>query len=301
MARDPVRYRSHDEDSGRWKEFRFRAGDIVISTRSKSGTTWMQMICALLVLRNPDLPAPLAELSPWVDWLVLPKGPMFARLEAQRHRRFVKTHTPLDGLPIDDRATYIVVARHPLDMAVSLYHHGDNLDRARIQELTGNASSGAGRERPPLEVWLRHWIDWDGDRHEQMDSLRGVMAHLSDAWARRDRPNIVLVHYDDLIGDRGGEMRRLAARLEIDVPEELWPVLVDAAGFEQMRARAGQLVPDGGGVIKDPAAFFRRGTSGGGREVLTAAQLERYRSRTERLARPEMLSWLHRDIAVPDE
>ena len=49
----PIRYQSPDEDSARWDGFPFRAGDIVISTRSKSGTTWMQMICALLVFQDP--------------------------------------------------------------------------------------------------------------------------------------------------------------------------------------------------------------------------------------------------------
>jgi hypothetical protein len=33
----------------------------VISTRSKSGTTWAQMICALLVFQHPVLSAPLPE------------------------------------------------------------------------------------------------------------------------------------------------------------------------------------------------------------------------------------------------
>jgi hypothetical protein len=45
---------------------------MVISTRSKHGTTWMQMICALLIFQSAELPAPLADLSPWPDWLVLP-------------------------------------------------------------------------------------------------------------------------------------------------------------------------------------------------------------------------------------
>ena len=63
------RFVSSEEDSGRWAEFPFRPGDIVISTRSKHGTTWMQMICALLVFQTPDLPAPLGDLSPWVDRL----------------------------------------------------------------------------------------------------------------------------------------------------------------------------------------------------------------------------------------
>jgi aryl sulfotransferase len=291
----PVRYRSHDEDSARWLDLAFRPGDIVISTRSKSGTTWMQMICALLVFRRPELPAPLAQLSPWVDWLVLPSDQVLAGLAAQQHRRFMKTHTPLDGVPIDADVTYIVVARHPLDMAVSLYHQGDNLDRARLQELTGNPESGPRPARPPIEVWLREWIEWDGDRREQMDSLPGVMWHMTDAWARRQVPNIVLVHYDDLIADLGSQMRRLAARLEIEIPESAWATLVEAAGFTQMRARADMLAPDTTGVLKDRHAFFRRGSSGAGRELLTADELARYRARCEDLADPDLVAWLHRD------
>src|SRR5215475_14408219 len=110
-----ARYRIGHQDNSRWDGFVFHPGDIVISTRSKHGTTWMQMICALLVFQTPDLPAPLGELSPWLDHLVAPKEDVYARLAAQPHRRFIKSHTPLDGLPIDPRATYVVVAREPLD------------------------------------------------------------------------------------------------------------------------------------------------------------------------------------------
>ena len=48
-----VRYRTHVFDSSRWDGFEFRPDDIVISTPSKCGTTWTQMICALLILREP--------------------------------------------------------------------------------------------------------------------------------------------------------------------------------------------------------------------------------------------------------
>jgi hypothetical protein len=75
MAGTPFRYRSPDEDSARWVGFPFRDGDIVISTRSKTGTTWVQMICALLIFQTPELPAPLARLSPWLDHrIALPSG-----------------------------------------------------------------------------------------------------------------------------------------------------------------------------------------------------------------------------------
>ena len=297
MNRAPaLRYRSSDEDSGRWLDFPFRPGDIVISTRSKSGTTWAQMIAALLVFGSPELPAPLGELSPWLDWLVSSRDNVVAQLEAQSHRRVIKTHTPLDGIPLDERATYIVVARHPLDMAVSLYHQRDNLDRVRLRELTGQPHP-TGPERPsrPLREWLLWWIDWSGPPAEALDSLPGVIWHLSDAWSLRGEANVVLVRYEDLWADLEGEMRRLASRLGVEPVEEAWPALVDAARFESMAARPDRVVPDRLCVLKDSARFFRRGSPGAGREVLSTGELEHYLERAATMAPPDLLAWLHRD------
>ncbi|MET8123013.1 sulfotransferase domain-containing protein [Micromonospora sp. NPDC005189] len=289
------RYRSDDEDSARWAGFPFRDGDIVISTRSKSGTTWMQMISALLVLGTPELPAPLTVLSPWLDWLAEPRDAVYDRLAAQPHRRFIKTHTPLDGVPLDPRVHYVVVARHPLDMAVSLYHQAGNLDRVRLAELTGQpAPTGPHRERLPVQQWLPSWVDRDVDPRAELDSLPGVMLHLSDAWARRHEPNVDLVHYDDLLADLGGEMRRLADRWGIPVSPESWPELVEAATFGRMRERADRLAPDTLGVLRDRRAFFRQGGSGQGRNLLDAAAQARYQERTAALAPPDLLTWLHR-------
>jgi hypothetical protein len=289
----PLRYVSPDEDSARWDGFPFRDGDIVISTRSKSGTTWMQMICALLVLGTPDLPAPLPVLSPWLDHQIEPVEDVVRRLEAQGHRRFVKTHTPLDGVPLDPRATYVVVARHPLDLAVSLYHQSDNIDRERLAELTGSPTRPRAA-RPSLHDWLVSWTTAETTPQDQMDSLVGVLHHAADAWARRHEPNVVLVHYADLLADLEGEMRRIAGRLDLAVPEERWPALVDAATFVRMRERADQVTPNALGVLKDNRAFFRSGRSGTGREVLTASELARYEARVAGMAPAELVAWLHR-------
>ena len=286
------RYTSADEDSGRWKDFVFRTGDIVISTRSKHGTTWMQMICALLVFQTPELPDRLEQLSPWVDWLVIPEGELFSRLEEQTHRRFVKTHTPLDGIVLDPRATYIVVARHPLDAAVSLYHQGSNLNRERLRELTGNATERS--DPPPLADWLRSWIARDASPFDDLDSLPGVMWHLADAWARRDSGNVVLVHYDDLLGDLPGEMQRLAARLGISIGPERITAFAAAARFDAMKERSAELAPDAGGVLIDPARFFRCGGSGSAAEILNGGGFSAYEARAAQLVPPDLLDWLHR-------
>ena len=295
MTDTPVRYRSADEDSNRWIGFSFRQGDIVISTRSKSGTTWVQMICALLVFQTPELPGPLSRLSPWLDWLITPRDDVYAQLEAQNHRRFIKTHTPLHGLPFDARATYLVTGRHPLDIAESLYHHSENINRPRLRQLTGEPEPEVPpRARPPVHEWVLEWIERDDDPREQLDSLPGVMLHLSDAWSRRTEPGVVLVHYSDLSNDLKGEMMRLADVLGITVKAECWPDLVRAATFGEMRARSDMVAPDPAGVLKDKSAFFRRGMPGGGHDLLTAGELARYHERAERLAPPDLLEWLHR-------
>ena len=105
---------------------------------------------------------------------------------------------------------------------------------------------------------------------------------------------MLLVHYDDLERDLDGAMRGLAARLGIEVDEGAWPELVGAASFSEMRARAEALLPDSNGILRDSAAFFRRGTSGAAGEVLTEGELARYDERARRLAPADLLGWLHR-------
>ncbi|MBW3557629.1 MAG: sulfotransferase domain-containing protein [Actinobacteria bacterium] len=287
------RYQSPDEDSARWEGFPFREGDIVISTRSKHGTTWLQMICALLVFQSSEFPAPLAVLSPWLDWLAEPRDDVLARLEAQRHRRFIKTHTPLDGFPIDRRALLIVGARHPLDAAVSLYYQGENLDRDLLGRLTGRPSRTRA-DRPPLDEWLAQWIAGDAPFDDDLDSLPGVMWHLADAWERRQEDNVVLVHYADLSTDLDGTMRRLAGRLGIATEFPQWDELVQAARFDSMKARANELAPDHLGVLKDRGSFFRAGVSGSGRAAVTADHYREYLARAAKLAPADLLDWLHR-------
>jgi len=257
------------------------------------------MICALPIFGEPQLPAQLGRLSPWLDHLVAPRAEVYALLAGQQHRRFIKTHTPLDGLPLDPRATYLVTARHPLDVAVSYYHQLANFDEARWRQLTGEPEPPEPPAPPPpepLRDWLRRWIADDTNPTEDLETLRGLMYHLGDAWARRREPNILLVHYDNLCADLDRQMRWLAGQLGISIPERAWPALVRAARFENMSRNADQLVP-APGLFKSNAAFFRRGTSGAGREILSDSELAHYHARVAGMAASDMLAWLHSPAA----
>src|SRR6201999_4344043 len=117
------RYEASMYDSSRWDGFELRPGDIIISTPPKCGTTWTQMICALLILQEPELPLPLDTLSPWIDMVTRARTDVFADLEAQTHRRFIKTPTPLDGIPSDPSFTHICVGRDPRDVGLWMARH----------------------------------------------------------------------------------------------------------------------------------------------------------------------------------
>ena len=303
-----VRYRTAVYDNARWDGFAFRDSDVVISTPPKCGTTWMQMICALLVFGTPDFDRELEELSPWLDADLHPRESVVAALEAQQHRRFIKTHTPLDGLPFDPRVTYVCVARDPRDVGISLGNHRANID----PQAVGRAREAAGltHASPARAPWeeeaserhrFRHWMLDDTPVTTNHYSLRFTMHHFSTFWDARESANVVLVHYDDLKADLADEMRRLARRLDIAVPESAWPSLVRAATFEDMRKHAPRLVPHSRNAIwRDPDRFFNRGVSGQWVDVLADADMQEYAARVTGLAAPDLLGWVHRaPVAAP--
>jgi aryl sulfotransferase len=294
-----VRYANLIEDSARWNGLELRPDDIVISTPPKCGTTWTQMICALLIFRTTTFYRPLSELSPWIDMLTRPRADVIADLDAQHHRRFIKTHTPLDGLPWDERVTYIDVGRDPRDVSVSMAHHMSNMDfdvffavLAATADVDGLTAASASPEPPsdgPQEVpsarelfWT--WIDNPTPAIEQTSSLLRTLTHHETFWNAKDAPNVVMLHYDDLQADLGGQMRTLAERLGIGVPEDRWPDLVEAATFDEMRDNAGTLAPTIGSRRSSPPISRTGSTTGGARtdsarRTATAARLPRRRDR----------------------
>ena len=297
----PTVYRSGLTDSSRWRGFPLRPDDIVISTPSKCGTTWMQMICALLIFQTAEMPAALTTISPWLDMRLRPLTDVTRALDGQQHRRFIKTHTPLDGLPQLPGVSYVVVGRDPRDVAVSTDHHQTNLDDQVIHHLRASDNEPS-EDYPPVRPArpasrrerVLQWIHDQRPATENLKSLRGVVHHLGQAWQRRSEPAVVLVHHADLSRDLNGQMRRLANRLGLKVPHTRWPGLVEAATFASMRARADQLVPDERlGLFTSQTAFFRSGQPGQWRGLLSEEDLAAYDTRIRSLASTEFVDWVH--------
>lgn len=287
-------------DSSRWDEISLREGDVVISTPPKSGTTWTQMICALLIFQTADLPQSLDAMSPWVDMLAPSRTELRALYHSQSHRRFLKTHTPLDGLPLDDRVAYICVGRDPRDAAFSWLNHIANLNIDVVSDLLKAAAAAENRPATAAEEHLEgippgslgeQFLAWV-ENPAPLGGLAWLVTHVTSFWHARTWPNVMLLHYDDLLADLSGQMRSLAEWLRIDIPADRWPELVAAAEFTSMSRRADKLTP--GPVWREPSRFFHKGTSGQWRGVLDPEAERRYWKRVRELADPELVSWLHR-------
>lgn len=292
------RYRSVVADSLRWDGFEFRDGDIVISTPPKCGTTWTQMLVALLVFGSPDFPRPLSEISLWLDMQLASKDDVFARLETQTHRRFIKSHTALDGLPYDERVTYICVGRDPRDVAVSCRHHMSNMDLEQFLKLRERAvgledlAELVPQQKEPMDPIVEFLeTDFESDSLSIM-SLSYVLHHLHSFWDRRDAANVSLFHYSDLQADLPGQLKRLADVLGVELDEAKAGELAAAASFSAMRDNAEMVAPNSDAQIwRSTSDFFHSGSNGQWQEAFDEGMLRRYDERASALASPDLRSW----------
>jgi aryl sulfotransferase len=288
-------YRNHTLDSTRWDSYRVRDGDVIITTAYKAGTTWMQRIMAALIFGAGPLDAGLTDLSPWIDLRITPLDDLVASLDAQEHRRFVKSHLAADGVEFFPEAKYIVVGRDTRDVFMSMWNHYSGFNEMAYAVFNGGDRPGPEMPRcpeSPRELWPRWvsegWFEWEPDGWPWWSHSH----HLSTWWDVRDLPNVLFVHYGDLKRDVGREMRRVAAFCDITVDEDEWPALVAAVGLDAMRTEAQDSAsPIGlmfdGGIDR----FFYQGTNGRWRDVLDDDDLARYDERAA-LLDPALRHWL---------
>ncbi|MSP41774.1 MAG: sulfotransferase domain-containing protein [Alphaproteobacteria bacterium] len=289
-------YKNHLTDSTRWENFKSRDGDVFVCTPAKCGTTWAQMICALLIFQKPEFERPLSDYTPWLDMLLYPIDKVLAKLEAQTHRRFIKTHTPFDGLPYYENTTYLCVGRDPRDAFLSMGNHSRNISPEFLKKFMANAKPEEKSGEPEMKLTV-------GERFLKeitapaiagsTDNPAGVLPYVKSFWDYRHLPNLHFMHYSDMKRDLGGEMRRVAAALGIEVAEKLWPVLIRAAEFENMKKNSDRLAPDAEtGIWKEPGNFFNKGENGQWREIFSAEELAGYEKVMRERLDPELANWI---------
>ena len=280
---------NHHMDSTVWDDITFREGDIVISTYAKSGTTWMQQMLAQMLF-GPDPDLEVAEMSPWVDLRVPPKHVKVPLIEGQTHRRFLKTHLPVDALVFSPKAKYIYIGRDGRDAVWSLYNHHANANATWYSALNDTPGRvGPPISEPPTDVrdYFLEWLEKDGY------PLWSFWENVRSWWAIKDLPNVKLIHFSELKKDMPGEMRGLAEFLNIDVKEDDWDEIFTYCSFDWMKQNAIKSTPLGGAFWDAGAqVFINKGTNGRWKDTLTEDDSAAYERKAEEELGKEAARWL---------
>lgn len=272
-------------DGARWNAFQPRIGDIVVTTPPKSGTTWTQSILALLISGDPHVDAETSMKSPWIDFSIRDLDEVMGRLNAQTHRRHVKSHTPLDGIPMWDDLRYITVYRHPIDVYFSFRKHAAN----QIKEISQAFFPKEYFSQDPSEGF---GVFLTGDFVEAA-SLSSIVDHYRTTRAMEPADNLLRLHYADMLRDLPATFARISAHISITHPPALMQHLIQAATFDNMKANAHRFTPSAGqGIWSNDADFFDSASSNKWEGKLSEAELAAYDARMSDLLPGDDRRWL---------
>ena len=268
-------------DSTVWNDFQFRDDDIIISTYLKSGTTWVQQIVSQLVFMGAE-DIPVAELSPWMDLRIPPAPVKHQMVEAQLHRRFLKTHLPVDALVFSPKAKYIYVGRDGRDVLWSSYNHHVKANEKWYDALNnspGLVGPPIDKPNPDVRAYYHKWLDENGY------PWWSAWDNWKSWWEIRNLPNVHLTHFAKLKQDMPAEIRKIAAFLDIEIDESKWDDIVEHCSFDYMKSHSEATVPLGG-IFWDGGAksFIHKGTNGRWKDVLSEEESLKF----ERMAKEKL-------------
>ncbi len=267
-----------------WETFTLRPDDVIVATPPKCGTTWTQSIVAMLIFGKPGMDIGIGKLSPWIDCGFRDREAHAAILDAQTHRRCIKSHSPLDGITYDPRCTYLAVYRHPMDVHFSMRKHVENMATDLLKDrFPADISEG-------FRMFLEDETPTGANDDITLDS---IVYHYRSFRAWAHLPNVHVLHYADLTRDLPAQLSRIADALGITHPPDVMAGIIEGARFATMqdnaRANPEQVASD---AFKDRAAFFHSGTSRKWERHLSPDEVARYDARIAELLPPDEVRWL---------
>ena len=282
-----------------WDDVDLRDNDIVIASAIKAGTTWLQTIVANLIFQEQEIPGPVMDISPWVERFRddTEMDAMLSLLNAQTHRRLLKTHLPLDALRFDQRLKYLLIGRDPRDVFLSLWNHHQHYSSERVQlhRKIGNDIGRPWVEMPnELHAFYRKWIsepcfEWETEGTPYWS----VFYHFASWWKFRDLQNALFIHYNDLLAEPRQEIGRIADFLDISVAETHWPLLLRRVSFDYMKNNGAEIMGRAEQSFKGGAkTFIHRGENGRWKNMLNDTEKALYEHAADRSLDAEARLWL---------
>jgi aryl sulfotransferase len=237
------------------------------------------------------------ERVPWVD------GPFFARAELERLigiaqgaalRLIYKTHLEPQAIPDVQAAKMIIVGRPPADVAVSLWDYFNGIkpfgfavhDEAAKRHGWNDGTFPRPAHYPSKGEFFRRWVGNQGFPFVDLVEI------YRQAWSLRGRNNVLLLHYNEIIGDLPGTIRKIAAFEGIGLPEARVQQIAELCSFDEMRRQRETIAPSQKRF--DPEHHLNKGVAGRGNETFPRNEFaDEYRSLENALG-SECFRWLNR-------
>lgn len=294
VERQAGREKTRDEqtrhlDSNRWNAFAYRDGDVVVATWGKSGTTWTEQLVSQLIHGAPN--EFRKGIGPWFDLRALPEDEVRAQVEAMDFRRCIKTHLAADALYLDPRARYIYVGRDLRDIIWSAHNHQASFTQEALDRFNALPDWDGEPLLHPIEDIREYYRQSIKTGFVPNFGHGDLWENFRSWWEVRHLPNVLLLHFDKMKTDFLGQAKRVAAFLEIEVPDQRWPVIEEHCSIDCMRKLASDspsmtLWTDGAN------SFFNKGTNGRWRDVLSPEEAALVDEVGAKRLSPDCLHWM---------
>ena len=249
-----------------------RRSQLIIIAHPKSGNTWLKvMLTRLYSLRHGISAEDFGRYPSLADRN--PAMPRFAATNGWYSYERAIGDTLQPGAPDSPlrHKPVILLARNPLDIAVSWYFQFTRRQSAHKQELI-NAELQHPVDRSDIDMW--HFV-----RHSDigLPSLIEFLNYWERALARLD--NTLITSYEALRADPATVLRQIAALLGDSFSDADIREAVDFAAFDNLRKLESEGFFRSGGLTLrnagDPDSFkVRRAKVGGYRDYFTPAQAD---------------------------
>ena len=232
--------------------------DVFVPIYAKSGTNWMLQIAQQIAYYGDAEFAHIHDLVSWPEFALpttIPLEDPTPQKQSPTGLRIIKSHLESSYIPYDEAARYLLVIRDPKETFVSGYRFG--------------LGCLLPKEMPSVEHML--------DAFLSPNYIYGDWAkHTASYWQWRNRPNVLMLTFDELKQDTKTCITRVA---------EVMGVELTPAQLEQVHAKSDvTYMKQLGFAFSPPLPYIpfwgklattdliRSGNSGNSGELLTQAQ-----------------------------
>jgi len=284
------------------KQIAWRDGDVVVSVPPKSGTTWtMNIVHQLREKGDRTFDDIYAEVK-WIEAMDKPgctveeMAKKVDDMPDTRPRAF-KSHAAPPMLPFKDNVKYVVIMRNPEEALVSMKNFTENHSKEFLK-LWGMPPE-AFQWPDGFETFYNAFVRGVG-----FDKM--IFGFAAEWWKLRHKPNVVMLHYKDMVSDHEGSIKKISDFLGYGpYTEEEWSTILELTSFAWMKrhesrfeARTVWPVP-----VLNKGAMIRQGSFGMARQGGFSEELANdFAERgTKILTDKQAYQWLYNGGELPPE